>query len=50
MNEFWDSSENHTYDRTNPFQQSVDIADRIISHDETFGIDRCDYKIINGLE
>ena len=37
MNEFWDSSENHTYaTRTNPSQQSVDIADRIISHDEIF--------------
>lgn len=37
MNDFWDSSENHTYaTRTNPSQQSVDIADRIISHDEIF--------------
>ena len=34
MNEFWESSENHTYaTRTNPSQQSVDIADRIISQD-----------------
>ena len=37
MNEFWDSTDNHSYStRTSSSQQSVDIADRIISHDEIY--------------
>tara|TARA_A200000159_G_scaffold69440_2_gene64447 strand:- start:411 stop:2255 length:1845 start_codon:yes stop_codon:yes gene_type:complete len=37
MNEFWDSTDNHSYStRSSSSQQSVDIADRIISHDEIY--------------
>ena len=37
MNEFWDSTDYHSYStRTSSSQQSVDIADRIISHDEIY--------------
>jgi len=37
MNEFWDLHENHSYPkRTYPNQQSVEIADRIIAHDEIY--------------
>ena len=37
MNEFWNSYEDHSYPkRTYPNQQSVEIADKIISNDEIF--------------
>ena len=37
MNEFWNSYEDHSYaKRTYPNQQSVEIADKIISNDEIF--------------
>ena len=37
MNEFWDSTDEHSYStRTSSSQQSVDIANRIISHDEIY--------------
>ena len=37
MNEFWDSTDEHSYStRTSSSQQSVDIMNRIISHDEIY--------------